>query len=316
MLCMGCATQRSYGSGLSSWATIHPGYRAILVTNTSGHRHRGRNWAFLLLTCPRIAVFSVLVTGVCSLWCHLSSVWVPSSSSVPAAGDWAVIVLSNPIDTVDSVWACDGNRVYGCGWSDLHSLDVSTGQWEALPPTVTPRFCPSLSVVNGQLFVAGGIRLGPPYEFLASVETYVPQWQKWEQQELMPAEICDAAALAFNGKLLIIGGTSQNGQTLDTVHQYTPEDCTWKGLPNLLTARTGCMATVFRGEIVVLGGNDRYGVLGAPVLSGERLCHKLQCWKPFGSGFPFKLQYMSKNYPAVLVLQQLGQHSRLTLGRP
>ena len=127
----------------------------------------------------------------------------------PAAGNWAVIVLSNPIGTVASVWARDGNRVYGCGLGDLHSLDVSTVQWEALPHTVTPRFCPPLSVVNGQLFVAGGMQYGSPYESLASVETYRPQ--RWVSVPDMPAEIYGAAALAFNGKLLIIGGTSKNG---------------------------------------------------------------------------------------------------------
>ena len=129
--------------------------------------------------------------------------------------------------------------------------------------------------------------------------------RQWVFVPDMPAEICGAAALAFNGKLLIIGGTGQTGQTLRTVQQYDPEDCTWKGLPNLLTARTECMATVLI-EIDVIGGQHIWGLRGQPVLSVER-CHQLQCWKPFGS-LPCKLQYQPNYHPAPLHQALAGYH--------
>ena len=106
---------------------------------------------------------------------------------------------------------------------------------EALPPLSTWRASPSLCVVDGRPFVIGG---GSRYEFFAvSVEEYVALERRWVSVPDMPRAVSNAAAVALDGKLLVVGGCSNDGDTLSAVLEYDPGDGSWKELPSLLTAR-------------------------------------------------------------------------------
>ena len=126
-------------------------------------------------------------------------------------------------------------------------------------------------VVDGRLFIIGGQT--------ASVEEYVASEQQWVSVPDMPRAVCDAAAVALDGNLLVIGGDDPDHELLSAVLEYNLGDHSWKELPSLLTARSFCKATVLGGDVVVVGG---YGSNGY-VRSVERYNRRLQCWEVMAS---------------------------------
>ena len=204
----------------------------------------------------------------------------------PAARSWECITSSNPILNFFSSWAYHGGHLYGTDGTCVQSLDVATGQWEALPPLSTWRVA-SLCVVDGRLFVIGGLINSDLVEqSTASVEEYVALERRWVSVPDMPIAVWGAAAVALDGKLLIIGGTdSSNINVISAVLEYNPEDRSWNGLPSLLTARSKCTATVLGGDVVVMGGcyfdddDDAFH----PLSSVERYNRRLQCWEAMPS---------------------------------
>ena len=91
----------------------------------------------------------------------------------------------------------------------------------------------------------------------------------------MPREVTGVAAVAMDGKLLVIGA----GFSSSAVLQYDPEDRSWKELPSLLTVRYGSTVTVLGGDLVVMGGRDPASLTSLV----ERYNRRLQCWEAMPS---------------------------------
>ena len=128
----------------------------------------------------------------------------------------------------------------------MRSLNVSTGQWDELPPLSTERHGATLRVVDGRLFVVG--------RHTASMEEYLLLERRWVSVPDMPRVVYAANAVALEGKLLVIEGRDLRGGFLSAVHEYDLGDRRWEELPSLLTARSHCAVTVLGGDVVVMGG--------------------------------------------------------------
>ena len=142
------------------------------------------------------------------------------------------------------------------------------------------------------MFVVGG--------GTASVEEYVALERRWVSVPDMPRAVEGAAAVALDGKLIVIGGINHtSGFVSRGTLEYDPGDGSWKELPGLLRARFGCAVTVLGGDIVVMGGVadfDPFGG-GSSVTSVERYNHRLQCWEAMPS------MTEPLDYSAALVVQ-------------
>ena len=195
------------------------------------------------------------------------------SKFCPAAGSWERIASSNPIPSQTLGWAYHSGHLYGTHRNTVQSLNVSTGQREALPPISTSRRYATLCVVDGRLFVIGGGR--------ASVEEYVAMERRWVSVPDMPRAVTGAAAVALDGKVLVIGGwDSSPCFPLTTVLEINLGNRSWKPLPSLLTARAFCTVTVLEGDVVVIGGD---GLSDKTLKSVERYNRRLQCWEAMPS---------------------------------
>ena len=196
------------------------------------------------------------------------------SKFCPAVGSWQRIANNNPISSSRGVtWIYHSDHIYGACGDILQSFNVSTGQWEALPP-LTPRSHPTPCVVDGRLFVIGGSTV---------MEEYIASERSWVPVAYMRSAADGMAAVVMNGKLIVIGGFDF-GRYLTTVRAYDPRDRTWNELPSLLTARAYCAATVLGGDIVVIGGWGVSGPMGADRISSvERYNQRLQCWEAMPS---------------------------------
>ena len=73
----------------------------------------------------------------------------------------------------------------------------------------------------------------------------------------LPFPICDVATIQWNDNVIIIGGTSRTGISLNTVILYDVKQNKLKMLPSMRRARSSCAATIAGNKVIVMGGFDR-----------------------------------------------------------
>ena len=93
-----------------------------------------------------------------------------------------------------------------------------------------------------------------------------------------PREVCYAAAVVFEGKSLVTGGSDKALECLSAVLEYDRGVGSWKELPGLLTARYDCAVSVLEGDVVVVGGWQASGHTSGRVRLVERYSCRLQRW--------------------------------------
>ncbi|MGE2721575.1 DUF1668 domain-containing protein [Mycolicibacterium celeriflavum] len=178
--------------------------------------------------------------------------------------------------------AAVGNRVYAIGGStgvgdakitasaETFKLPARQPQpaaeWRALPDAPTPRLMMAWSVVDDEIWIAGGIREG---ETLDIVESFNPQTGKWQTQPPLPIPLHHATGATYNGEFVVLGGASDNiAEPSDRV--FALRDGKWTELPALQSGRAGAAATTVGDKLVVVGGqSDKQLVVPTEVFDGE-----------------------------------------------
>merc|ERR1712151_688219 len=65
-----------------------------------------------------------------------------------------------------------------------------------------------------------------------------------------------AAVWADDGKIYVLGGHDDEGDSLNTVESFDSQSNSWTMMPSMRTARSNFAAAVLNGEIFALGGLD------------------------------------------------------------
>ncbi|WP_460359329.1 DUF1668 domain-containing protein [Mycobacterium sp. ZZG] len=138
-------------------------------------------------------------------------------------------------------------------------------QWRSLPDAPTPRLMMAYTVLDDQIWIAGGIREG---ETLQTVETYDTRTQQWQAQPSLPIPLNHAAAATYRGEVVVIGGATDTiTQASDKVFAF--RDGKWVELATLQHARAAPAAAVVGDKLVVVGGqNDKQLVPQTEVFDG------------------------------------------------
>ena len=198
----------------------------------------------------------------------------PDTESVfklcPSTCSWELIASDISDQRYFWWWACDHDHLYRMCELGVQSIGVSTGQLHNLPRPSTERNRGVPCVVDGRLFIIGG--------GTACVEEYIPMQRRWVYVPDMPSAVSEPIAVAWEGKLLVIGGLITDEKydeiPISAVLQYDPEDCRWTELPSLrnLTAQyDNCSVAVLGADVWVFG----YWV--------ERYNCQSQCWEAMPS---------------------------------
>lgn len=125
-------------------------------------------------------------------------------------------------------------------------------EWRSLPDAPTARLMTAWTVLDGKIWIAGGIREG---ETLATVETYDAQTGDWQTQPPLPMPLHHATAAAYQGQVVVIGGTTDTiAEASNKVFAF--RDGKWAELPSLQHARAAPAAAVVDDKLVVVGGQD------------------------------------------------------------
>lgn len=235
------------------------------VPNTPGSSdnssRRNLRWApFLLLTVligliflgmrlsPGLALFTNPTASPLPLqntptplphWNHLAQLPI-------ARSDPAVVAYS------DQVYVIGG--LYSQGVSDsANRYDPQNDLWTNLPPKPVPVYNVQAAVINGLIYVPGGltnINDNHPTDILEFYDTNAGQWKTGPS---LPTPLSGYCLVAFDGILYVFGGW--DGQEyLNSVYAYDPSQTAWKTRTSMPTARGLCGAAEAGGKIYVIGG--------------------------------------------------------------
>ena len=146
----------------------------------------------------------------------------------------------------------------------------TTMQWQSSAPLPHPYAATSFAVIKDYCFLVGEASEGEEggreivyakmedlikvYSEEESCETSA--CQAWKQLTASP--MVGAAAVAFNGALLTLGGDDKDGEVVNSVHAYVPKTNSWITLHHgaLLEARGGSSAVQLPdNRVIMVGGN-------------------------------------------------------------
>ena len=166
----------------------------------------------------------------------------------------------------------------------LWSFDVvsEAWEWEDFRHSYWYGDDPASCMLDGQLIVAGCSRNRRRHQVYKGVQGYIELFGMWQWDGLPPMHKrrSKAAAVALNGKVVVIGGQGRRGIPLRSVEEYDPTCRRWRLIEPLHTARSGCAAVVVGGCIMVVGGQD---FLGIALDSVELYVPWLHEWRPMPS---------------------------------
>ncbi|HUT87380.1 MAG TPA: kelch repeat-containing protein [Candidatus Heimdallarchaeota archaeon] len=156
-------------------------------------------------------------------------------------------------------------------------------QWSAVAALPLPRHSGATVVVNGLIYVIGGIEYGnsmtvygQSYDVTtgAVVEAYDPATDAWTAKAPLPYPVNLMtrkaegrqwlAAAAYNGKIYTFGGANIYGEVRDTIDIYDVATDTWTvGIARLPRPTVGLAATAFGEAIYLFGGSTSTDMFAA-----------------------------------------------------
>lgn len=140
---------------------------------------------------------------------------------------------------------------------DTFEYDPITDAWQGRKPSPIPRGAAGAAVINGLIYVAGGVT---DTGITGSLAVYDPAANEWDiDRTPMPLAREHVAACALAGRLHIVGGRIGGLNNQDAHDVYTPETDLWSTADSLPTPRSGIAAAVLAGRCHVFGGEQSSG---------------------------------------------------------
>jgi N-acetylneuraminic acid mutarotase len=163
------------------------------------------------------------------------------------------------------------------GWKPINNswaYNPVTDTWKALAPMPSRRGAGAAAVVNGKIYVIGGVEPAPgpkeevirlglntwPSHAVGTNEEYDIATNTWRERSPMPTARNHLAVAAVGGKIYAIGGRVGSAFVLsssptDIVEEYNPATNMWGNVMARMPTPSGGLAWgVYKGCIYVSGG--------------------------------------------------------------
>jgi len=137
-------------------------------------------------------------------------------------------------------------------------LASADSQWVSKSPMPATRCAMAGAVVDGKVYVMGGLRLNPTMiPELNTVVQYDPMSDSWAPAAPMSATRAGLSAAVVDDKIYAMGGfySTLYGIFVDeTNEQYDPPSDTWSGMVPMATARAELGVVAVNDKIYAIGG--------------------------------------------------------------
>ena len=163
-----------------------------------------------------------------------------SSERLLSAGHWQELPRMHHGRADDFKTAVVADRLYVCGGEDPSSVerfDPEAGVWELLQPMLEEHSCGAVSVLQGLLYLCGGMDGGT--EEPSTVERFDPTRNTWEGFAPMSRAKEIAHAVVIDGRLFVCGHEAQvqddgTGKVLSlSAEWYDPATRHWEFLRDM-----------------------------------------------------------------------------------
>jgi N-acetylneuraminic acid mutarotase len=123
-----------------------------------------------------------------------------------------------------------------------------------------PRTKHRVELVNGKLFIFGGMTTLSITDAINSVVVYDFITNQVQQYPSLPRPVCGMSTVTCGNMIILVGGMDENGFVLDDVIIYDTATGRKLQLPSMTHKRYGATAVIVRDVIVVFGGwNEEQG---------------------------------------------------------
>lgn len=239
---------------------------------------------------PSEEILGATSNGKLYVFCGLAPGWKPKALVTeydPATNAWTakkpMALASHHVAFAalnDKIYAFGGFKYPDSGapaWAPIDNAweyDPATDTWKALAPMPTKRGAAGAAAVNGKIYVVGGatslsgvtengIHPARPHNVLATVEEYDPATDTWRTRRSMLVARNHHAVAAVGDKVYAIGGRvgaafiSGTSNNIDLVETYDPATDMWTARTRMPTARSAIAAAVYKGQIIIPGGEGQ-----------------------------------------------------------
>jgi N-acetylneuraminic acid mutarotase len=137
----------------------------------------------------------------------------------------------------------------------VEEYDPATDTWMKKADIPTARSMAAASVVDGKIYVIGGVIGGVGGSGVSTVEVYDPATDTWtKKSDMRTARKCLSTSVV-NGKIYAIGGSTGISTLFSVVEQYDPATDTWTKKADMPTARELLSTSAVNGKVYAIGGD-------------------------------------------------------------
>ncbi len=163
----------------------------------------------------------------------------------------------------------------------VNRYDVVNDTWTPATAMIAAAYGIDAVAIGGNIYVPGGSDdtddTGDGGTFLDALQVYSTTAGGWSLAAPMPVALAYASAVAYEGRLYVIGGELNDGSYTNTLHIYDPATDTWSHGASMSETRGYAAAAATGGKIYVAGG-----------FAGETTVHNsLEIYDPVADSWSF-----------------------------
>ncbi|PZR95780.1 MAG: hypothetical protein DLM69_11470 [Candidatus Chloroheliales bacterium] len=143
--------------------------------------------------------------------------------------------------------------IIGARTAVLYRYNVAANTYTLLANPLEATELQTAAYLNGKIYRIGGYGAGGA---LSSVEVYDIASNIWLTDTSYPTPTYEATAVTLGGYIYVMGGTDGSGSATAKTYRFNPATHSWEdgAISDLPIARTGGVAGVVNGQIVLAGG--------------------------------------------------------------
>ena len=184
----------------------------------------------------------------------LTNTWTPKAPIPTNRANAGAGVIDGKLYVVGG---CIGSNCGSGNTNILEVYDPTSDAWTLLAAMPTARNHVAVGVIDGKLYVAGGMQQCGPCIPLNTLEVYDPATDTWDLKAPMPTSRSQAGGAIINGQFYVVGGhDGPPSYTFDTVEVYNPATNTWTTKAPMPTLREDFSNGVVNGILYTVSGNS------------------------------------------------------------
>src|SRR6204780_393716 len=185
------------------------------------------------------------------------------TAALAPGGTWSVSAPI-PVRLQEHSGALFDGQIYIAGGFDsadaptavAYRYDPARDAWARIADLPEDRHHMPLVVVGDTMYAVGGLE-GQQFVPQTTLWIYRADRNTWETRAPLPAPRGASAAVAVNGRLIVVGGFGVNRALLDSIAVYDPATNHWVNRAPIPTRRDHLTAGVVGGIVYAIGGGGR-----------------------------------------------------------